>query len=266
MQMADGQAVRIEIDGPVARVILNRPEKRNAINEDVVDGLNDALGRLESNGDVHVVLLRGEGSMFSSGIDFTWIGQLGAVEDKTHAGVFLRLLITKVQEMNNWIERIEKPVIAVLHGRCIGLGLEIALACDFRIAEEGTLMGLPEVLLGLVPDCGGTTRVTRCAGPAVAKEVVMLAEQVDCRRYLEWNLINRIAPKGALDAAVDDFVKVILDRPPRVIGLAKRLIDRGAGLDKMSHMELEALANSALILAPDFPQIIMEGIQKVRKK
>ena len=264
--MNDKPAVLTRIDGSVATVTLNRPEKRNAINGDVVDGLKQAFLELEADTDLRVILLRGEGIMFSSGIDATWLGQLAGLDDTGKMGVYLRILINRIQEVNNLIERVEKPVVAVLHGRCIGLGLEIALACDFRIAAEDTLIGLPEVVLGLVPDCGGTTRVTRFAGPAVAKEIIMLCENLPAVRYHQWNLINRVCPASELDRTVKEFTDILLDRPPRTLGVVKRLIDRGAGLDKMSHMEMESMANSALVTVSEFPQILMEGFGKLRKK
>ena len=203
--------------------------------------------------------------MFTSGIDATWLAQLGTVQG-ARLSLFVRLMIEKVQSLNNLIEQIEKPVICQIHGLCQGLGLEIALACDFRIAAEDAKIALPEVVLGLIPDCGGTTRVTRFAGPAVAKEVVMYCEPEPAQRYYEWNLVNRVCPADQLDRTVADFAAVLMDRPALTLGMAKRLIDRGAGLGKNEHMEMEALTNSALLVLPDFPQILMEGFQKLRGK
>jgi enoyl-CoA hydratase/carnithine racemase len=257
--------VRVEIQEEVAHVVLNRPDKRNAINQEVIEGLFAAFSEIQVNPAVHVVVLRGEGAMFSSGIDMNWLGAL-AGNDARQMGPLFRVLVTKIQETLNLIERVEKPVVAVLHGLCQGLGLELALACDFRIAAEEATISLPEVVLGLIPDCGGTTRVTRIAGPAVAKEVIFLCERLPARRYAEWNLITRVCPAADLARTVADFVALLRDRPLHVLGIAKRLIDRGANLDKMTHMEMEALANSILVQHPLLPQVMMEGFGKLRKK
>ena len=264
--MNENNTVLLDQKGDVVHLILNRPDKRNAINEDIANGLYNHLLNLERDPDVRAIVLRGAGAMFSSGIDATWLGQIGANFGKSDLGLFVRQMIAKIQGLNNLIERIEKPVIAMLHGRCIGLALEIALACDFRIATDDCLVSMPEVLLGLVPDCGGTTRVTRMAGPAVAKEVVMYCETETAQRYYEWNLINRVCPADQLEKTVADFIAVLNDRPPRTLGLAKRLIDQGAGLSKTVHMEMEAYVNSSLLTDPEFPQILMSGFQKLRGK
>ncbi len=259
------EIVRLEIKGPVAHIILNRPEKRNAIHDEMIEGMRTHFKALETNDEVRAIILRGEGKMFCSGIDAMWLGQLGQVQGPPLSRL-VRLMIEKVQSLNNLIEQIEKPVICQIHGLCQGLGLEIALACDFRISADDAKIALPEVLLGLVPDCGGTTRVTRFAGPAVAKEVVIYCEPEPAQRYYEWNLVNRVCPPDQLDKTVDDFVKVLLDRPPLTVGMAKRLIDRGAGLGKNEHMEMEAMTNSTLLTLPEFPVIMMEGFQKLRNK
>ena len=263
--MADSPVVRTEIRGKIADVVLNRPDKRNAINQDVVEGLVAAFTALQADPNVHVIILRGEGTMFSSGIDATWLGGLAGADAGVMSPMF-RVLVHKIQDALNLIERVEKPVVAVLHGLCQGLGLELALACDFRIAAEDAAISLPEVILGLIPDCGGTTRVTRMAGPAVAKEVIMLCERLPARRYHEWNLVTRICPAADLPRTVDEFVATLLDRPLHVLGIAKRLIDRGAGQDKMTHMEMEALANTILVQNPALPQVMLEGFAKLKKK
>jgi enoyl-CoA hydratase/carnithine racemase len=120
----------------------------------------------------------------------------------------------------NKIERIEKPVVAKIHGFCGGLGLELALAADFRLAGENALLGVPEIILGLIPDCGGTTRLTRLLGPAWAKELIMTGDMMPARRAYEIGLVNRVFPDATLEEETKALLNKLRQRSSLALGLA----------------------------------------------
>jgi len=259
------QMVKWEVKDGVGTITLNRPEKRNAINGDVLDGINKAFSELSLNLEARVLLLQGAGPAFSAGIDFNFLG-LVAQDDGRAPGIRLREGIETIQTIFNRIERIEKTIVAKIHGFCGGLGLELALTADFRIASENATLGVPEIILGLIPDCGGTSRLTRMLGPIWAKELIMTGDMIPAKRAYEIGLVNQIFPDAALEEKTQSFLGKLLERPSLALGLAKRAVDWGAGVDKMTHMEIEAYVQSLLITAKDFPQTLQKGFAMLLKK
>jgi enoyl-CoA hydratase/carnithine racemase len=262
--MAD-EMVKWEVRNGIGTITLNRPEKRNAINGDVLEGLNKAFSELSLSLETKVILLQGAGPVFSAGIDFNYLAAV-AQDDGRAPGIRLREEIGAIHTLFNRIERIEKPVVVKIHGYCAGMGLELALAADFRLASESAMLGVPEIILGIIPDCGGTTRLTRMLGPALAKELIMTGDMIPGRRAYEIGLVNRIFPDAQLEEQTHAFLVNLLQRPSLALGVAKRAIDLGVGLDKLTHMEIEALAQSLLITAKDFPEVLQKGFATLLKK
>jgi enoyl-CoA hydratase/carnithine racemase len=246
----------------VAAIIkFNRPEKRNALTQDMMTELAKELEKAADDPSVRAIILAGEGKCFCSGVDFNMLAELGGKAEDTAA---FRRIVTKLQAVGNLMESIEKPVIALLHCYCLGMGLEVALAADFRIAAEGTQIGLPETELGLIPDVGGTTRLTRTVGIPRAKELIMLSRIIDARRAYEIGLVNEVVPESELMAAAMKWVAQLKNCAPLAVGLAKKIIDRGAHLDKLTLMELELLAQSILLKTDDVNEGVMARMQKRR--
>ncbi len=245
--------IKVRIEGELAYVGLNRPEKRNAVNAAMLRALPEALDECDQR-QVRAIILYGEGQVFSAGIDFTSLASdTGARAGEGGPDIArFRRFVGESQAALNRLENLEKPVIGALHGYVGGLGLEIALACDARIAAAGTRLGMPEVRIGLVPDVGGTTRLTRTVGYARAKELIMTARLIDAADAERIGLVNRVVAAGAQLAAAEELAREIARNAPLAVGLAKRIIDRGHGLDKMTFMELEALAQSSLLVTEDF--------------
>jgi 3-hydroxypropionyl-coenzyme A dehydratase len=257
--------VHWDVKEGIGRITLSRPEKRNAINDEVLEGIHQAFTELSQNLAARVILLQGAGIAFSGGIDFNFLATV-AKDDGRAPGIRLREGIDYIHTILNRIERVEKPVVAKIQGFCGGLGLELALTADFRIASQGATLGLPEIILGLIPDCGGTTRLTRLLGPGWAKELIMTGDMIPAQRAYEIGLINQIWPDDQLEEKTNAFLQRLLQRPSLALGLAKRAVDWGVGLDKMTHMEIEALTQSLLITAKDFPETLQKGFATLRKK
>ncbi|HLI80965.1 MAG TPA: enoyl-CoA hydratase/isomerase family protein [Candidatus Binataceae bacterium] len=251
---APQNVIKVRIDGDIAYLALNRPEKRNAINSDILRALPEALAEVDRR-EVRAVILYGEGAAFSAGIDFTSLASDTGAPKGAGDGpdlIRFRRFVHGSQMSLDALERIEKPVIAALHGYVGGLGLELALACDARIAATGTKLGMPETRVGLVPDVGGTTRLTRTVGYARAKELIMTARLIDAEEAERIGLVNRVVAVGAHIAAAEELAREIARNAPLAVGLAKRIIDIGHSTDKSTFMDLEMLAQTSLFQSEDF--------------
>lgn len=233
----------------IFEIILNRPKKRNALTWSMMMELDAAISESQKVTGIRAVLIRGEGSGFSAGIDVN-----SFAESSVHFGEQWRdnlfPLTAAYQSVTNKIANCSLPTIALLHGYCLGLGFEIALACDFRIAALGTKMGLPETRLGIIPDVGGTTRLTRLVGIARAKEYVMTGKNFDLNDAERWGIINAVVPQEELLIKGESLVAELMQAAPIAVSYAKRIID-GMG-DVERGLQLEGWAQSQLIRTQDF--------------
>ncbi len=238
-------------------ICLNRPEKRNALNDDIMAGLRDAFESVHADPDVRCVIIRGEGKGFSSGADYFALAGTGILDE---TAVFARRLIRRMQNIVNLVSDLEKPVICALHGFCFGMAVELALAADFRIAQKGTRLAVQEVEMGFIPDVGGTTRLTHLLGPVKAKELIMTARIVEAEEARDIQLVNDVvddAMEGALALAAR-----LNKNAPLAVGLAKRLINRCQHMDQRTFMEMEAIAQSTLIWTQDVKEGLMAKMEK----
>ena len=220
--------------GPVRHVVLNRPEKRNAMNQELLRELAGALRAAAAEESVHCVVLRGEGPVFSAGVD---LGELASFAGEASVlrpfrGVFL--------ECANLCEEMAKPVVCQIHRSCVGGALEVALGCDLRIASSDAQLGLPEVRFGLIPDVGGCTRLPAVVGLGRAKELVMTARLIDAAEAERIGLVNRVVAPEELGQATQALVDALLSNSPVAVGRAKRVIDAAArpALSQALEMEL----------------------------
>jgi enoyl-CoA hydratase/carnithine racemase len=240
-------------------IIFNRPEKRNAINMEMLRGLETAVQTANRTPDLRAVLIRGEGPAFSAGIDVSAL--LGLAQTYgPHWRQRMRTITDEFQGIFTALERLELPTIALLHGYCLGLALELALACDLRLAAAGTRLGLPETRLGIIPDVGGSTRLTRLIGPGRAKELIFTGRQIEAVQAIEWGILNDVVPPEQLRPQAEALVDEIRQAAPLAVGMAKRVID---GLyDSDRGLQLEGWAQSQLIASEDF----REGAQAFMQK
>lgn len=241
--------IHVQQHGPIAEIVLHRPDKRNAINHAMMLGLGAAIDTVEKMPGVRVVLLRGEGACFSAGVDlFGFLSLNEHLGDNWRENLFP--LTQMYQGILNKIERCTYPVIALLHRYCLGLGLELALACDLRIVTEGTKLGLPEARLGIIPDVGGTTRLTRLVGAARAKELIMTGRDFDAAYAERWGIVNQVVPEDQLAAAGQALADELITAAPLAVSYAKKVIDGIADIDR--GLQLEAWAQSVLMRTDDF--------------
>ena len=175
-----------EDHGPVRHVVLNRPDKRNAMSQELLLTLGEALREAAAEPSVHCVVLRGEGKVFSAGVD------LVELADSASRPGMLRPFRTVFLECANLCEEMAKPVVCQIHRTCVGGALEVALGCDLRIASSDASFGLPEVKFGIIPDVGGSTRLPAVVGLGRAKELIMTARTIDAAEAERIGLVNRV--------------------------------------------------------------------------
>jgi enoyl-CoA hydratase/carnithine racemase len=248
--------VLTEDHGPVRHVVLNRPEKRNAFNGELVVATGEALRAAASDTSVRCVVIRGAGPMFSSGMDLGSLAALSEAPDDLRA--FRRACLdawTLAEEMT-------KPTICVIHGACIGGAMELALACDLRVIAADALIGMPEVRIGLIPDVGGSSRLPSVVGLGRAKELVMTGKLIGGEEAHRIGLANRVAPAEELDEAVQGLVDELLACAPVAIGLAKRVMDASAKPALAATLELEVMAQERCAATADFA----EGARAFKEK
>jgi enoyl-CoA hydratase/carnithine racemase len=165
-----------------------------------------------------------------------------------------------LQNIHTKLERHSLPSICVMHGYCLGMGFELALACDFRIIAERTKIGLPETRLGIVPDVGGTVRLVKLVGPSRAKEIILTGSNIDLDRAEAWGIVNYVVPKDELEAKWQELAQELILSAPMAVNYGKRVINDI--VDTQRGLNVEAWAQAALFRSEDF----MAGVQAMLTK
>jgi enoyl-CoA hydratase/carnithine racemase len=240
----------------VRHLVLNRPEKRNALNRELIEQLGAALRTAADDAAVRVVVIRGEGAMFSSGMDTAALAEVAEQPWR------LREFRNSILSVWNLCETMAKPTIAQIHGGCIGGAVELVLACDLRVMAAEAVIGLVETRVGLIPDVGGCSRLPAIVGAGRAKELIMTSKLVDGTEAERIGLVNRVAPADGLDAATELLAGELVACAPLAIGMAKRVIDAAArpALDRT--LEQEIAAQELLADSDDFA----EGLKAVTER
>ena len=233
--MSADQFLRYAENGPVARITLDRPEKRNALSIALSDELITAIGRVQESSAIKVLVIDGEGDTFCAGDDITEMPAWGDAD-----GVMRR--VRRYQAMANALEELDKITVAAVDGFAVGGGLEITMACDFVVATRRACWGMPEVDVGITPGWGGTTRMARLIGRRMTKEVNLLGALHPAARALQLGLWNRLVPDDRLDAEVEALVEVLLSKNQQAMRQLKFIINRGVEADLHTAQGFETLS------------------------
>src|SRR5512135_3399102 len=210
----------IEHDGPIARVWLNRPERRNALNARALEEIAEVFTELQRRFDTTVVILSGRGAAFCAGADRK--DPPARIARGSGAGARERRYTTQVgRRAVEAIERVEAITIARLHGYAIGGGMELGLACDLRIASASTVFHIPEVDLGIPLSWGAAPRLAREVGMARAKELILLCDRFDAALAERYGMLNRVVPDNELDAAVHAWAQRLAAKPAWALHMSK---------------------------------------------
>lgn len=214
----DYATLLVEVDDlGIATVTINRPDKLNALNADVIADLDAFFERAESDTDIRGVILTGAGEKsFVAGADIARFRELDGEKG--------RFFAARGQAVFNRIERLSKPVIAAVNGFALGGGSELAWACHIRIASDNARFGQPEVNLGIIPGYGGTQRLPRLAGLGLATEMVLTGDMVGAQRAYEMGLVNRVTPQAELMDAARAMMTTILSKAPLAVALTLKAL------------------------------------------
>lgn len=229
--MSAESGVIVERRGSAAWVVLSRPEAANALSLALVTELLAAIERMTGDASIRSVVVTGAGKSFSAGADLK--ERRGMTPDQTRA--FLDLLNTALTALG----ALPCPVIAAINGAAFGGGLELALACDLRVAAEGAPLGLVETRLGIIPGAGGTQRLARIVGVARAKELILTGRRFDAAAARGWGLVSEVVPGDRLAAAATALCDEIAACGPLAVAQAKAAIDGGLALSLSDGIALE---------------------------
>jgi enoyl-CoA hydratase/carnithine racemase len=208
-ELADGKLLVEEPAGGVVRLTISNPEKRNALDHPILDAITATLGELAAPGsDARCLVVTGAHGMFSAGYD------IGEIPDEEFEERAERLVAHPFTQAIDALEGFPHPTLAVLPGHTIGGGLELALACDLRVAQEDIKLGMPPAKLGLVYSHTGLRRFLDAIGATRTRELFLLGRYVDATTALVWGLVNRVAPAGELDAVAHDLALELAGNAP----------------------------------------------------
>ena len=239
------QPVLLERRGHVGCIRLNRPEELNTFNYETLVCLDNILDEIANDPKaIRVVIVEAEGRAFSAGADLK--------ERKSLNEQQVRRNVRKIRDVFSTLERLPQPSIAAISGYAFGGGFELALACDFRYAIRGALMGLTEVSLGIIPGAGGTQRLPRLIGPSKAKELILTARKITADEAHAIGFVNAVADDQAhLAELCGKLAGEILKNAPLAVYQAKRAIDVGAGGDLQTGLDFESKAYEVIIPTKD---------------
>lgn len=234
--------LRADVDGPIATITLDREDKLNALTLEMLEGLEAILGAIEADDDLRVVVLTGAGERaFCAGADINAWASVAPVDAWRH---WTRL----GHRVLDRLDGLRQPTIAALNGIAYGGGLELALACDIRIAADTVRVAAPEVGIGTIPGWGMTSRLATIAGPARAKRLILTGQPVDAARAEAWGILSEVVPAAELADATRRLAEEISGRAPIAVQVAKQLID---GLRPRVPASLEALGGGLTAYTDD---------------
>ena len=222
-ERGQGSRLRLLWEDSVARIVLARPEVRNAFDDALIAELTRAFSDVAADPRTRVVLLSGEGPSFCAGADVAWMRKAGSSSREENEADAVRMA-----RMLRAIDSCPKPVIALVHGAAIGGGVGLVAAADIAIAEEGTVFSLAEVRLGILPSVI-SPYVLRAIGPRQARDLFLTGDRFDAREAHRIGLVHSVVPQGELESAGMKKIASLLSSGPEAVGVAKRLIEEVAG-------------------------------------
>ena len=247
------EQIRLDVAGRLATITIDRPDVRNAIDRQTADEMSAALAEIRARDEVAAVVITGGGErVFVSGAD---------IKDLKS-----RTFKSGLEGCNNAlfeaIENLDRPVVAAINGHALGGGLELALACDIRLAVADAKFGFPEVGLGIMPGAGGTQRLPRVVGMGRAREMILTGDLIDAAEAHRIGLINRVVPRADFAAAVKNLTDKLLTRGPVALRLAKLALNMAGNTPAAAGYQFEILAQSVLFETEDKSEGIDAFLEK----
>jgi enoyl-CoA hydratase/carnithine racemase len=237
--------LNIEREGSIGMLTLNRPERHNAINDELGEAFQDALDAYIADESIRCIVLRGSGPSFCSGRDTAQLGHRARSESDYN--FCLRHQQGRLRQLDA-----PKPMLAALKGAVLGGGCEIALAADIRVAASDLRMGLPEISYGLITDTGGSQLLAALVGRSRAKYMLYTGSRIDAQTALAWGAVDFVVAPEELDATVMDMARRIVSRSPLALSLAKQVVDQFDGPAIRRGLNAELMAQTLLFASADY--------------
>ena len=268
--MSDAPHILETQEDSILIVTFNRPEKYNAMSGQIMQGLDRAVQKLRDTPEIKVMLIRSTGKYFSAGADLR--GGSGAAPairpPPPRTSTDYREMHRRLDMRRIWdeMEAIEKPIVVAHQGVTIGGSLEMSLSCDFRLAAASARYGFPEGKMGVLPATNGVSRLTRMVGPHWARYLIMANLQADAQKALYMGLVHEVYPDETFEEDVMKFCRHLAQQHAEQMGAAKVTIELAAELGAQQAASLERLANSSLMLSPDYQELMARHVASVGKK
>lgn len=238
------QTVLFEVKDGIGYVTINRPEALNALSSQVLSDLNNVLDTIEKSDDVRVVILTGAGEKaFVAGADIKEMDKMSPIQCFEY--------MTFANDTFNRLSDLKQPTISVINGYALGGGCELALSTDIRIGSDRTVIGLPEVSLGIIPSFGGTQRMSRLIGTSRAKELIYTARSLKGQEAYDLGILNHLVNAEELMSSAQDLATKIMKNAPLAVEKAKHIIQVGVELPLKNAIRLETEAQSVLFATED---------------
>lgn len=242
--------------GGVLTVTFTRDEKLNAVTGSMLDAIADAVRDLGDRDELRVLVITAEGRYFTSGLDINSLkSDVGRGTDGTVRGSNMRRQYQAHARHDLWdeMEQIEKPIVLAAQSHCFGVGVEMGVSCDFRLASEDATFALPEVAnLAVIPGSGGISRLTRLVGPHWARWIAMAGERVTAQQAVAIGLVHAVYPRADFSESVRRFADRLAGLPREALGMAKIAIDVAADVDRRTARNFDRLTQTVLFQSPDY--------------
>jgi enoyl-CoA hydratase/carnithine racemase len=256
------ETIEFGVEDRVATITLDRPDRLNALNDQLQEEVDGAIEECATNEEIRSVIIRGNGKAFSSGADHDRLEAVQSHPQRRHRWEYRRTHL-----MFDNISQLEKPVIAAVDGICAGGGFELALHCDFILASEDSTFGFPELNVGIIPGSGGCTRLVKEIGTFRAKEMVMKATTADTMIEAKeardrFDLVNRVFSEDEYEEGVREFAEDLAESAPLATGIAKKIINGAKDMSYFEGRRFQRTAQTGLMNSHDFE----EGIEAFAEK
>lgn len=249
------KTILLEVQDNIATITLNRPDAANAFSKQMLHNFQEILAEIKYDQNIRTVIITGAGEkVFCAGADLK--------ERSTMSQVEVKQTVSLIRQVVNDVEQLPMPVIAAINGAAFGGGLELALACDFRIAVDKARVGLTETSLAIIPGAGGTQRLSRLIGIGKAKELIYTARRVDAHEAKELGILEHVVPAEELLNKAKEIAERIAENGPIAVNQAKQAINRGIEVDLQTGLQIEQMAYAITIPTKDR----IEGLTAFKEK
>jgi enoyl-CoA hydratase len=260
------EVVYYQSQGNVGTIVLNRPDKRNALNLAVWEAIDKAVEAAENDVGARVVILRGEGKSFCAGLELSPQNELMPLITAPASAaqkIGFYNAVRRLQEIHNHLERLSKPTIAAIHGHCLGAGLELVLCCDIRLCSTDAVFALPEAKLAIITDVGGLQRLPKVVGQGHAREIAYRGGNFSSERAKAINLVNDVYPdKESMGKAAFEMACEIAGNPPLAVQGAKKVFLFGDGVSQEQSLDYNAAMSSMIIPSEDIFEAMAAHLEK----